>query len=284
MPRTMPDHRQEGAEDRRPDHNLRPERTVASQSGQVEPMRHGAEPVPEPLRRRGPQDDLAVRAGNVDGRSFRIAEVEAMERPSNAGGGLRSIDPRRSARRGGSPRTRRRCGLLLRATIARASSGPMRRAEPCTRSTNRSGLPARRTRRAGAPRTDSICALMMRSSSAMRSLIRQHACQEIGASAAIRSGSLSVGNPTYIMTMPDPNHIEHQRRDRDAEVTMGDDEKPPHDARVRRIRHRGGRHRRGLPVRARASDLSSSQMRSEPCPGRCRDWFSSMIAASSGAR
>ena len=53
-------------------------------------------------------------------------------------------------------------------------------------------------------------------------------------------------------------------------ITMGDDEKPPHDARMRRIRHRGGRHRRGLPVRASASDLSSSQMRSEPWPGRSR--------------
>src|SRR5262252_226132 len=42
-------------------------------------MRDGAQPVPEPLGRRGAQHDLATGARYVDGRAFGIVEREAVQ-------------------------------------------------------------------------------------------------------------------------------------------------------------------------------------------------------------
>src|SRR5262249_8470821 len=76
-----PNHGEEAAENRSPDHDLAPQRDIAAQRGEIEPVRDGAEPVPEALRRRGPEHDLAGGPGNIDAGARRVVEVEAVERP-----------------------------------------------------------------------------------------------------------------------------------------------------------------------------------------------------------
>src|SRR5205823_622997 len=76
-----PDHGEEGAKQRGPDHGLAPELLLSAQRLEIEEMRDGAEPVPEPLHLRRPHDDLAGGAGDVDGGLVGIVEFEAVQRP-----------------------------------------------------------------------------------------------------------------------------------------------------------------------------------------------------------
>src|SRR5262249_14908083 len=57
-----PEQREESAEHRGPDDGLAPQLTIAPQHRRVEPMRDGAEPVPEALRYGRAQHDPSARA------------------------------------------------------------------------------------------------------------------------------------------------------------------------------------------------------------------------------
>src|SRR3954471_5073036 len=76
-----PDRGEECAKQRGPDHGLAPQLLLSTQRFEVEEMRDRAEPVPEPLRLRGPHHDLARGAGHIDRRLVRVVELEAMQRP-----------------------------------------------------------------------------------------------------------------------------------------------------------------------------------------------------------
>ena len=73
------EHRQERAEDRGPGDRRAPQRPVAAQRGQVEPVRDGTHPIPQPLGRCRAQHDPAAGARNIDGRAFRVVEGEAVQ-------------------------------------------------------------------------------------------------------------------------------------------------------------------------------------------------------------
>src|SRR5207253_9366725 len=75
------DHGEEGAKQRGPDHGLAPELLLGAQRLDIEEVRAGAEPIPEPLHLRRPHDDLAGGAGDVAGGLVGIVEFEAMQRP-----------------------------------------------------------------------------------------------------------------------------------------------------------------------------------------------------------
>ena len=61
-----PGDREEGAEQREPDHHLAPQRAVLPERGEIEPVRYGAEPVPETLGAVGVLHDLATEARDVE--------------------------------------------------------------------------------------------------------------------------------------------------------------------------------------------------------------------------
>src|SRR5215813_6830145 len=73
------EHGKERSENRRPDHRLAPQRSIAAQCREIEPVRDRTEPVPKPLPRRGAQHDLAAGARHVDDRAFRVIEREAVQ-------------------------------------------------------------------------------------------------------------------------------------------------------------------------------------------------------------
>src|SRR5262245_64492815 len=74
------EHGKERSENRRPDDRLAPQRSIAAQCGEIEPVRDRTEPVPKPLPEGGAQHDLAAGARYVDGRAFRVIEREAVQR------------------------------------------------------------------------------------------------------------------------------------------------------------------------------------------------------------
>jgi hypothetical protein len=70
----------EAAEERGPDHGPGPQQAVGPQRLEIQPMRNGAKPVPEPLRRRGAQHDAAGSSRHIEHRAVRIVKGEAEDR------------------------------------------------------------------------------------------------------------------------------------------------------------------------------------------------------------
>ncbi len=72
--------RQEASHERAPDHDLGPECAVAAQDRRVQPVRHRAQPVPEPPGPGGQLDGCSGAAGNVDLAARPVAQGHLVER------------------------------------------------------------------------------------------------------------------------------------------------------------------------------------------------------------
>src|SRR3979409_2627467 len=72
---------QDPTEDGRPDDDLCPQRSIAAQLREIEPMRDGPKPIPEPLGRRRPKHDLTRRARDIDVGALGIVEDKMEKRP-----------------------------------------------------------------------------------------------------------------------------------------------------------------------------------------------------------
>jgi hypothetical protein len=96
--------------------------------------------------------------------------------------------------------------------ISRAASVSTRTTAPYCRSRTKPALPVGCTRITGVPATFSTCAPNSWAlSGANRGGKRQQTCHEIGSRVRARSSSVTRGRPTYIITIPDTNHMTIRR-------------------------------------------------------------------------